>query len=619
MNQLKRMLLLSLVMSCYCGMMAQSVYVSPVENTVSLTGKNVVLSESWVKKRELLNTAYIASLDPDRLLHNFRVNAKLPSQAKPLEGWESPGIGLRGHFTGHYLSALSSLVERYDDPVLAARLEYMVNELHKCQQALGGGYLSAFPETEFDKLERGTDGIWAPYYTYHKIMQGLLDVYVRTGNRLAYQMVCDMTSYVEARMAKLDAATMERMFYTVQANPTNESGAMNDVLYRLYKVSHNPRHLQLAKIFDREWFVVPLAHNQDILSGLHANTHIVLVNGYAQRYTITGETKYRDAAQNFWNMLMSHHAYANGSSSGPRPNAITPTSQTSEHWGMPDLLSNTFSTKIAESCVSHNTQKLTSELFTWTQSPVYADSYMNLFYNGIMALQSPSDGTVVYHLPLGSPRQKQFLTGNDFRCCNGTSIEAFSSLNDNIYFRNADSIWINLYVPSQANWKDKNIRLTQQGNFPEDSVVKINVSTRQKQVFALHLFIPSWARATDVYINHQKSAQRISPLSYLNITRKWKDNDSVRLVFHYDFHIKRMTDVPNVIALFYGPQLLAFKTNSELVLKGSVDDILSHITKKSDGTFTLVNDGIKYSLMPFYQIDKESYGIYARIVNDSPL
>ena len=147
---------------------------------------SVVLNPSWIKDREDLNTTYLKSLDPDRLLHNFKINAGLPSNAKPLEGWEAPYIGLRGHFTGHYLSAVSVLVEKYKDTLLSRRLSYMVDELYKCQQALGNGYLSAFPEKDFDTLEAKFGGVWAPYYTYHKIMQGLLDVYERTGNKKAY-------------------------------------------------------------------------------------------------------------------------------------------------------------------------------------------------------------------------------------------------------------------------------------------------------------------------------------------------------------------------------------------------------------------------------------------------
>ena len=308
-----------------------------------------------------------------------------------------------------------------------------------------------------------------------------MDIYTRTGNKKAYEMVVGMTDYVKKRMSELNDETIEKVLYTAAANPSNEAGAMNEVLYKLYKISKDPGHLALAKIFDRDWFAVPLSANVDILSGLHSNTHLVLVNGFAQRYSITKEKKYHDAVVNFWDMLMKSHAYANGSSSGPRPNVVTPTSLSAEHWGVPGILSNTMTKEIAESCVSHNTQKLTSTLFTWTASPTYANAYMNTFYNSILALQSGHSGMCVYHLPLGSPRKKEFLKENDFRCCNGSTIEAFASLNSGIYYHNDSALWVNLYIPSKVNWAEKNVVLEQTGNFPVDTCVEFTVSAKKNQ------------------------------------------------------------------------------------------------------------------------------------------
>ena len=214
---------------------------SATEMLLPFPSHDVELASSWVKQREDLNTAFLKSLEPDRLLHNFRVNAGLPSVAKPLEGWESPGVGLRGHFVGHYLSAVSALVERYEDAGLARNLEKVVEGMYACQQAHGNGYLSAFPETDIEVLETRFTGVWAPYYTLHKIMQGLLDVYLRTGNEKAYAMVEGLAGYVDRRMSKLDPATVARMMYTADANPQNEMGGMNEVLYQLYCVSGKPR------------------------------------------------------------------------------------------------------------------------------------------------------------------------------------------------------------------------------------------------------------------------------------------------------------------------------------------------------------------------------------------
>ena len=578
---------------------------------------SVTLTSSWVKQREDLNTQYLKSLDPDRLLHNFRINTGLPSEATPLEGWEAPKTGLRGHFTGHYLSAVSSLVEKYKDPVLSQRLGYIIDELYKCQKALGKGYLSAFPERDFDILETRFGGVWAPYFTYHKIMQGLLDAYTRTGNKKAYEMVADMAAYVDMRMSKLDSETIEKMLYTTAANPSNEAGGMNDVLYQLYKISKDPKHLALGKIFDRDWFLIPLSENEDILSGLHSNTHLPLVIGFAQRYSLTGERLYFDASVNFWKMLIYYHAYVNGSSSGPRPNVVTPTSLSAEHWGVRGILSNTLTKETGESCVSHNTQKLTSALFTWNADPEFAETYMNTFYNSVMALQSARTGRVVYHLPLGSPRVKTFLRENDFRCCNGSSIEAFAQLNSGIYYHDESSVWVNLYIPSKVTWTKKDVTIEQSGNFPSDSVINFVISTKGKSVFDLKLLVPSWANSTEVYVNNEKQSGLIKPGSYLSLNREWKNGDRVKLVFHYGFHIKTMPDDKNVIALFYGPMLLAFETKAELILKGNKEDILKNISVQdtSKNIFQLINGGQKYLLRPLFDIEEESYGVYAKIRN----
>ncbi len=581
----------------------------------SFPSASVKLSASWIQNRENLNAAYLKSLDPDRLLHNFRVNAKIPSAANPLEGWEAPGIGLRGHFTGHYLSALSRLIEKHNDSWSGQRLKYMINALAECQTALGGGYLSAFSEHEFDVLETKVDGVWAPYYTYHKIMQGLLDAYIATGDPKALDMVTRMAGYVKGRMSKLSEATIEKILYTAQANPVNEPGGMNEVLYKLYKITRNKDHLDLANVFDRKWFYSPLAQNQDILSGLHSNTHLVLVNGFMERYSITRDRMFYNASQNFWEMLMNHHAYANGSSSGPRPNVTTPTSLTAEHWGVPDHLSNTMTREIAESCVSYNTQKLTSTLFTWTLDPKYADAYMNMFYNAVLPAQNPTTGSVVYHLPLGSPRIKNFLKENDYRCCNASALEAFSTLNSGIYYHRDNNIWVNLYVPSTVMQSDINTSIEQRGSLPKDSIVEFTVHTKPRKNFTLNLFIPSWAGSTEIFINGLREQGKVSPLSYYSITSDWRAGDQVKLVFHHRFRLVPMPDDPNVVAVFYGPAMLAFETTSELILKGNPNEIIHNLRKSADGLFHLSDNGHDYILKPFFEIEDQGYGVYATIRN----
>lgn len=584
----------------------------------TFSNKDVTLKSSWIKQREDLNRTYLYQYDPERLLHNFRVNAGIKSDAQPLEGWESPSIGLRGHFVGHYLSACAAMIEKDGDTLLTKRINYMIDALAECQQKLGGKYLSAFPESDFTKLETKYTGVWAPYYTYHKIMQGLLDVYSLTGNKKAYRIVLNMADYVKSRMDKLPEAEIEKILYTAEANPSNEAGGMNEVLQNLYAVSKDSVHLKLASIFDRKWFSQPLAEGKDILSGLHSNTHLPLVNGYARRYENTQEVYYRNATINFWEMLTQHHCYVNGSSSGPRPIATTPTSRTAEHWGETDHLCATLTGEIAESCVSHNTQKLTATLFRWTAAPKYADVYMNTFYNSVMALQNSETGATVYHLPLGSPRKKIFLKENDFRCCNGSGIEAFTHLNSNIYFHDTENIWVNLFIPSELDWKEKGVTIEQTGNFPEEPKTQINIKTQTPVRFTLNILIPSWASAqTKILINGEPFNERINPASFATLNRVWNNGDKVEVIFEYNFYYKSMPDNKNVIAFFYGPVLLAFETEKELILKESHEEILRSFSKlNNEFSFSLKNNGKTFKLVPFYKITNDSYGVYATIRNE---
>lgn len=590
---------------------------SSVEKLRPFANSEVVLTESWVKSRESLNLAFLNSLEPERLLHNFRVTAGLPSEVKPLEGWEAPGIGLRGHFVGHWLSAAAYWLGRNHDEELSRRLGEVVNGLEACQRTYGNGYLSAFPESDFDILETRFGGVWAPYYTWHKIMQGLLDVYVQTGNKKAYAMVQAMADYVEGRMAKLQPGQIARMMYTVDANPSNEAGGMNEVLYALYRVSGNPHHLALARLFDPEWFLRPLVLGQDILSGLHANTHIILVNGFAACYTATGEERYREAAENFWDILMGGHAYANGTSSGPRPNAVTETSLKAEHWGDAGHLCNTLTRGIAESCVSHNTQRLNASLFSWTGNPRYADTYMNMFYNAVLPAQSLSKGLYVYHLPLGSPRQKAFMAANEFKCCSGSCLETFAKLNSGIYYHDDTALFVNLYVPSRLNWTERKVRLEQSGDFPRQPSIEFTVSAQRPSAFSLNLFVPSWAEGVEVFVNGERKAVEARPSSYISISRRWTDGDRVRLSFHYGFHLRSMPDKDAMFAIFYGPMMLAFETNGEVILKGDKREVLDglSVSEEGEGRFLLRNGGKDYTLRPFFDIDGESYGVYATIRN----
>jgi DUF1680 family protein len=232
-----------------------------------------------------------------------------------------------------------------------------------------------------------------------------------------------------------------------------------------------------------------------------------------------------------------------------------------------------------------------------------------------MALQNSENGTYVYHLPLSSPQNKKFLKESDFRCCNGSSIEAFSHLNSNIYFYNNNNIWVNLYIPSEVKWNTRGTTISQKGNFPANPAIQFAVSTKKASRFAINLFMPEWVtNQTKVSINGVPVSIDLKPLSYIKLDRKWKNGDKIELTFDYKFYVKTMPDNQNMLAIYYGPVLLAFETDKELLLTGNIADISNSISKQGNSMiFKLKNNGVEYKLLPFYDINNSAYGVYATI------
>ncbi|HSS51474.1 MAG TPA: beta-L-arabinofuranosidase domain-containing protein, partial [Thermoanaerobaculia bacterium] len=320
-----------------------------------------------------VNRRFVLGLDPDRLLHMFRVTAGLPSSAEPLGGWERPENELRGHYTGHYLSACALMSASLGDDTAKARGDLMVSELGKCQKALGSGYLSAFPEEFFDRLREGQP-VWAPWYTLHKIMAGLLDMHVHAGNSQALDTLKGIAGWTGRWVRPLGEAHMARVL-------EREYGGMNEVLYNLSAVTGDEGHRELAHHFDHERIFAPLAAGRDELKGLHANTTIPKIIGAARRYEITGEPRYRQIAEYFWREVTGRRAYCTGGTSN------------GEGWGSdPGALATELSGYTQECCVTYNLLKLTGHVFAWTADPACADYTERALFNGILGTQHPADG-----------------------------------------------------------------------------------------------------------------------------------------------------------------------------------------------------------------------------------
>ena len=513
-------------------------------------------------RQELHRKGAVALLDPDKLLYEYRSFAKV-AQANGVTGgyggWDT-GF-LKGHMLGHYLSAASRMAAATGDTSFKTKVTSMVSELAKCQTALDSGYLAPFSTAVFDWVEgksgASNGGIVVPYYIVHKIMAGLLDAHHYLGNQQALDIVTKMADYFQARLAALPAATIEKTFRTDgSGNPQNEFGAMSDVFAELSEVTGQPKYLDTAKIFNRSWFITPLAAGQDNLSGLHGNCHIAEALGIAHTANLSGETTSLQASENFWKLLTGKHAFVIGGDSFhewlDKPGVEAGASIDGQKALPPTT---------AETCNTHNMLKLTSVLFERSPRADYADYYERALYNHILASVAPDTGNVVYFTPL-SGNFRTYVNGTF--CDNGTGIENTPRYNEGIYFQQGTSLWINLYLPNEVVWDATGLTLQQEGNAAAGEQVRITVTKGGESTQAtLNLRIPAWiSGSATVTVNGVAQTGPATPSSYLSIQRAWKVGDVVTLTLPASLRLEHAQDVTSMVAVFFGPVLLAGELGS---------------------------------------------------------
>jgi len=505
--------------------------------------RQVRLRDGPFKQAQRLDAEYLLSLEPDRLLHNFRVNAGLRSTAQPLGGWEAPDVELRGHTVGHYLSALALMYAATGDRRFESRADQMVSQLADIQQALAkrfhAGYLSAFPEEFFDRVE-ARQKVWAPYYTIHKIMAGLLDVHQLCENRQALDVVTKMADWVKFRVDRLADDQMQAALGT-------EFGGMNEVLANLYAATGNREYLRIARKFEHEAIFDPLLRHEDPLNGLHANTQFPKIIGAAREYELTGEERYRDIATFFWDRVVHHRSFATGGNSDGE--TFFPEEEFSKHLGASS----------AETCNTYNMLKLTRHLFEWSPSAEAMDYYERGLFNHILPSQDPETGMVIYYCPLRPGAWKSFSTPNDsFWCCVGTGMENHTKYGDTIYFHDDRTLLVNLFIPSELTWTEKGVVVRQETRFPEEDTTHLTVTAREPTRLAVSVRYPSWAMSgMTLSVNGQAQPVGATRGSYVTVEREWKSGDRIDVRLPMTLRTEAMPDNPKMIAVMYGPLVLA--------------------------------------------------------------
>jgi DUF1680 family protein len=541
--------------------------------------------------------SYLSFVDPDRLLHTFRLNVGLTSTAQAVGGWESPTTQLRGHSTGHLLTALAQAYANTGDATFKSKGDYLVSSLAACQArataaGFNPGYLSAFPESMIDDVE-ARRAVWAPYYTLHKIMAGLLDMNLLAGNAQALSVLTAMAAWVKFRNDRLTLAQRQGMLDT-------EFGGMNEVLTNLYQQSGNPDHLITAQYFDHARIFDPLAVNTDALNGFHANTQIPKVIGAIREYHATGTTRYRDIATNFWNIVTGHHTYVIGGNSN------------GEFFKAPDRIATELSDSTCETCNTYNMLRLSRQLFFTNPSRVdYLDYYEGALFNQILGQQDPNSahGFVAYYQPLRPGGIKTYSNDyNNFTCDHGTGMESNTKYADSIYFFSGDTLYVNLFIASQLTWLAKGITIRQDTTFPEVSSSRLTFTG--SALVDLRIRIPRWASGAQLRVNGVPQSVATTPGTFAVLNRTWANGDTVDITLPMTLTRQSTPDSSTTQAVLVGPIVLAgaYGTNNLSSMPTLTPSTLQATSTPLQYTATASTGQV--TLFPFYKMHGQRYTVY---------
>jgi hypothetical protein len=572
----------------------------------------VSLLDGLFKKAMEADATYLLTIEPDRLLADFRNHAGLKAKAEKYGGWETSGLA--GHTLGHYLSACALQYTSTNDKRFLDKVNYIVDELALCQSPRNG-YLGAIPKEDsiWAEVQKGNirsrgfdlNGAWSPWYTVHKIMAGLLDAYVYCNNEKALLIQTKFADWAEQILKDLTDEQIQKMLLC-------EYGGMNEVLANTYALTKNKKYLTLSYKFHDRRVLDSLAMGKDVLPGKHSNTQIPKLIGSIRCYELTGNADDKTRADFFWNTVVQHHTYAAGGNSNY------------EYFGSADQLSETLTESTMETCNTYNMLKLTRHLFALDPDANYIDYYENGLYNHILSSQNHDDGMMCYFVPLRMGGRKRFSNPfNTFTCCVGSGMENHVKYGEAIYAAGADgSLYVNLFIASELSWMENNRQLKMETSLPESNKVLISLANEKPVTYTLKLRRPKWAgEATTILVNGEQENISADEKGYYNIKRRWRKGDKVAIEFSMSVYAVTMPDNKNRQAFFYGPVLLAgdLGTKEPDPVKG-IPVVVSDVTDPSKWIARDANQfqfaSLKVgqpqdiSFRPFNQVKDQYYSVY---------
>lgn len=542
---------------------------------------DVELGDGSVFARARDEMLHLARAYPvDRLLAVFRANAGIDTRgARPPGGWEEfghpeeqpwgeadyPGREaaqtanlLRGHYAGHFLSMLSQAAAGEHDARLRDKVDEFVTGLGEVQEALAAtgryshpGFLAAYGEWQFARLEHLAPygEIWAPYYTCHKIMAGLLDAYELVGSTRALEIVTAMGHWVAQRLTRVDPAQRQRMWSLYIAG---EFGGMNETLARLSVVADEPAFLDAARMFDMHDLIEAGARDDDVLTGMHANQHIPQLIGYVHEYELTGERRYLDAAEGLWRQIVPGRMFAHGGTGE------------SELWGPPDTVAGNIGRRNAETCATYNLVKLARLLFAHTRDPEYMEYTERALLNHILAsrraVRSEVSPEVAYMFPVDPGAVPEF--DNIGTCCGGTGLENHVTYQQSMFCHGVEGsaeLWINLLAPARLRWEGVGT-IEVVSDYPWGDRAQIRVDPSADRVrAALHIRIPSWARGAHLIVGDERV--EAVPGTYEVIEREWQPGDAIDVILPRMLTSEPAVDDPRLQTVVFGPSVLVARSD----------------------------------------------------------
>ena len=621
---MKRFLLPVFVVCSSMGALAQSyvpeennprVRVKPVVEikAYSFHPRDVQLLDSEFKKAMAADAKYLLAIEADRLLSQFRTHSGLKAKGEKYGGWEDSGLA--GHTLGHYLSACALHYAATNDVQYLERVKYIVDELEECQRARKTGYVGAIPkeDTVFMEVSKGDirsrgfdlNGAWSPWYTIHKLMAGLLDVYLYCNNDKALTIERGIADWSATVLKDLNDEQLQKMLLC-------EYGGMNEVLVNTYAFTGDKKYLDLSYKFHDKKILDSLALGVDVLPGKHSNTQVPKAIGTARRFEVTARQSDFAISDFFWETVVNHHTYAPGGNSNY------------EYLSKEDAFNEKLTDNTMETCNTYNMLKLTRHLFAMNPSAKYMDFYERALYNHILASQNRSNGMMCYFVPLRMGTKKEFSDEfNTFTCCVGSGIENHVKYGESIYSKSADGgLYVNLFIPSKLNWKEKNTTVTLLSNIPQDDVISIAIEPKKPSSFPVYIRKPEWAATTTLKINGQPQKTEVANTGYVVVNRKWKSGDIIQLTFPSILHAVTMPDNISRQAFFYGPVLLAGNLGPQEPdpMKGIPvfvnTDVSAGSWLKQDApaamSFHTENVGLQNNIkfQPFYSIADDHYSVY---------